>query len=147
MNRVLKPCAHCGDAAKLVQTIDDTWMVTCVNDECKSNVGYFDGEEDALLAWGLRPPAQIGGLWADFDREWLEGSWSVGRSRPYDFTSYVHGHGTCANGSGKTPREAFDRAVAAFRAEYPDELTTKRKRLEKARAEAARLEQELGAAV
>jgi len=81
---------------------------------------------------------------AQFAAEWPHDSWSIGRYRSGTrWHAQVHGHGVCRFGSGNTPREAFDAAVAGFRAEYPDELTAKRKQLEKARADAERLEREL----
>lgn len=81
---------------------------------------------------------------ADFDAEWTEGSWSIGHTLPHGhWTAFVHGHGSCESGTGRTAKEAFDKAVSAFRARYPDELTAKRAQLQQARADAERLEREL----
>lgn len=51
----LKPCPFCGDEEPLfAQTIDHDWWVSCRNDECKGNVGYFPTSEEAVLAWNYR---------------------------------------------------------------------------------------------
>lgn len=81
------------------------------------------------------------------DAEWTLDSWSIGRTGTknglHHYDAYVHGFGACAQAGGKTVREAMDKAIAKFRADYPDELTAKRERLRKAREEAERLEREL----
>lgn len=59
MSEPSKPCPFCGDSAFLRQTIDDDWYVSCRNDECKGNVGYFYTAEEALFAWDHRQPFSV----------------------------------------------------------------------------------------
>lgn len=77
------------------------------------------------------------------ESEWTIGSWSIGVLKGHGWSASVHGHGVCKHGYGKTPEAAFYDAVKQFRAEYPDEITAKRKQLIDAQETAARLSAEL----
>lgn len=76
----------------------------------------------------------------DFSNEWTLGAWSISQSTKPQWNAAVHGYGVCELGDGKTAREAFDNAKAAFLARYPDAETVKAKRLEALRKELAELE-------
>lgn len=78
----------------------------------------------------------------EFSNEWTLGAWSIGQSNKPRWSAAVHGYGVCELGNGKTAREAFDNAKAAFLVRYPDAETVKAKRLESLRKELAELESE-----
>lgn len=51
----LKPCAFCGGAPLIGQTLDHAWYAMCEKDFCARLESYWRTEAEAVAAWNTRP--------------------------------------------------------------------------------------------